>query len=787
MMNFPPKNNAFLCILLTVINLTSLNLLSQDKVKKDSLKAISYQETVFSHLNKSTYIKGEEIGITSYVFNKETKKLSTLATNLYCTISDSENKIIKSKLFKIENGVAVGSFVIDSPFKTDTYTVKTYTNWMLNFDAKNYFVEKIKIIDPSFIKAEKKTVKSTKIDVQYLPESGTLLKNVNNTIGVIAKDSLGYGVPNLKGEVFENDIKIIDFNLNNLGIGRFSLIPKNNSIYTTVINYEGKVVKNNITQLIKNNGIVLKVSKSREDAFISIVTNQQTLNEINGKNYFLIFNAKKETDRIAISFDDKTTVTNKIKLTKIPSGLNTVTLVNSDNIPIAERVFFNYENLSFLKIKETSIVNLQDTSNVKIQLNKELQFKNGSVSISVLPTETKSYQKNANIITQTLLQPHLNSLVENGGYYFKDINYQKEYDLDNLLITQGWSSFNWKLANRVGNSFSHKFEKGISFKVNIANLESKSSYLLHPTKSNSGKIIDFTEEIKSFQLYSYFPKKDEFLSISKRGRKGTLEKPNGLYLQFFPSNIPRFNKDNSSIEFKKPFEKEVLNLNDLSNFYAMNKVTLLDEVVVKANLKEERYKKIRAKSSGRVFFLDKINKSYTLANFLDFQPGVSARDDFMSGTFRAVNKIKGKPITVYLDGDMIVEPFTLFNYFLNDVEYIDISIDDISGGFMGGTGGVIRIQTDPLVRNTETLRKFNFPLTFNENQRFYVPKYESVQSRFYKNYGVIDWLPNNNINDDGTVNIKFNHKKQNSVKLFIEGVTDQGNLISEEVIVNIKK
>lgn len=264
----------------------------QAQNKKDSVPnykvQLNYQETVFSHLNKSTYIKGEEIGFTSYVFNKKTKKLSPLTKNLYCTISDDKGTTLKSKLFKVENGITSGSFNIDSLFTTGTYTVNFFTNWMLNFKAHNYYSEKIKIIDSRFIKAKNNSLKQGKIDIQYLPESGTLLKNTVNTIGIIAKDSLGLGLKNISGEVFENDKKIIDFTLNDLGIGRFSFTPKQNTIYKAIVNYDNKKVQSNLIKNIQEEGLLLKVSKTNKEAFISVITNKKTLSKIKNITYSLI-------------------------------------------------------------------------------------------------------------------------------------------------------------------------------------------------------------------------------------------------------------------------------------------------------------------------------------------------------------------------------------------------------------------------------------------------------------------------------------------------------------------
>ena len=59
------------------------------------------REQVFVHLNKTTLVKGEALGFSAYVLDAE-KNPSTSATNLYCTITDSTNTIIKQKLILVQ-------------------------------------------------------------------------------------------------------------------------------------------------------------------------------------------------------------------------------------------------------------------------------------------------------------------------------------------------------------------------------------------------------------------------------------------------------------------------------------------------------------------------------------------------------------------------------------------------------------------------------------------------------------------------------------------------------------
>ena len=74
----------------------------------------------YLHLNKTSFIKGEEVWFKSYILNQQTNKIDTTTTNLYCIIYDKDGIQKKKKLIRVKNGVAHGSFKIDSTFTQQT-------------------------------------------------------------------------------------------------------------------------------------------------------------------------------------------------------------------------------------------------------------------------------------------------------------------------------------------------------------------------------------------------------------------------------------------------------------------------------------------------------------------------------------------------------------------------------------------------------------------------------------------------------------------------------------------
>ncbi len=63
--------------------------------------------------------------------------------------------------------------------------------------------------------------------------------------------------------------------------------------------------------------------------------------------------------------------------------------------------------------------------------------------------------------------------------------------------------------------------------------------------------------------------------------------------------------------------------------------------------------------------------------------------------------------------------------------------------------------------------------------KFYNPKYSSNNSEDFLEFGTVHWEPNINVNTNGNASFKFPNFNLNSVKIFIEGISANGTLISE--------
>ena len=773
-------------ILLLFLIAPFLNIKSQTSEKELFQKyenfAGSTREIVYIHINKSVFLKDEVLGFSAYVFDKSKKEPISITKNLYCTLSNQKDEIIKSKLVKVEDGFANNIFKIDSTFSSGKYKFRAYTNWMLNFNERNFYEHPFLVINPDSKKEKNEITNNKKFKIQVTPEGGHLVARINNVVGIIVKDNQGFGLANKEGKIVDSKNRTIaEFTLNKFGIARTSITPIFNENYNVVLQNNNSEIIEPIKN-IKNTGIVLSLSNLRDKLGITIKTNTETKEIIKDREYFLAIHNGHQLKSSTLNFKKDNEISKIVRYDELFSGINIFTVFDSkNNTPILERVFFNPVGISKVKINAIETTKEGDSTLVKMKLNASINLNDlQKISISVLPSTTDSYNFTSDILTKLYLEPYVKGFIQNASYYFSNNSDKTKYDLDNLLITQGWSSYDWKDIFKK-QTFPHKFEQGINLVANI-NGESKEGFLAYPLKNNKTQIFKPNENDKAFIQTNLFPEDDEVYRVSLLKKKNRTEKPN-LYIQFYPTNIPKLPLESYPI----PFRNKTMEIGTTEFSYVnFNDAVMLDEVIIKSKEKENRKTKIRNKTMGSVeFFTDANSKGgRTLATYLSSR-GFNATDytGKLLITNPNPNSFNNNIPLVILDNVQLDDFSFLVNFSLNTVDYIEINKSGVGYGLRGG-GGVIKIVTDPIKRMEQIHSKnetasFEFPLTFNSPKKYYTPIYKDYFSDIFKKYGVVSWLPNVKVDEKGFVSFKILNTNSNTVNLYVNGVVNNNAFISE--------
>lgn len=706
--------------------------------------------------------------------------------------------MIKEKLVLVEDGTSSNTIRVDSLFTAGNYTISAFTNWMRNFKEQNYFVENIKIIEAESSDENTASATTENIDLQFLPESGHLLNGVINTVGVIAKKHDGKGIANAEIRITnDKNQQLAQCKLNRFGIGKFSFIPETGTAYKVEISYPG--VQSIIYELnvpVERNGIILSAITTQEELRLLVKTNPESSRSLKNENYSLLLHNLTESKMYDIDFNDKFSIPFLFNLKDLPPGINTVTLFNSKNNIIAERIFFNYNNLPKTTFKRPNIKASSDS--IKIQLKTKQALDSMKVSVSVLPKFSLSDQNNHSITSYLLLQPYIKGAVQQADWYFNEIDKRKVRELDNLLITQGWSTYDWNFVFNKDLKITYQYEdllkiEGVLNKPDKKNQE----FLIHATSTRAPQRISLPGNTKSFIVDDFFHTTESEFKISRVDGNRLL--PANLFVRFSPNAFPDLYTNPPYIQPDLKENAPNINLEQPVVFFEEGR-EILDEVLIekkvdKVKQRERELNKQKVWGQIKVVDYEDITLFRTLANYLNNQPGIRATESAGSmtvsansqnglGTPSGLGRSSGptplRDMQLYLDDIPIGNEF-FYQYPLDLVDYVDINRRGMGGGFMDANGSIrIYSKFTSIYEDSRTIRsqQFDYPVAFSQQKKYYIPKFSNEYGDFFQSYGVIDWKPLLKSDSKGEISFKIK-KPQVDYQFIIQGISDDGVLIQD--------
>ena len=734
------------------------------------------REIPYLHLNKTNFIEGEEIWFKAYILDQKTKKLHKQTTNLYCNIYNEKGEFKQSKLLYVKNGVVSNSIKVDTTFTENTYIIKASTNWMRNFEEDESFIQKIHIVGNK--KTDKKIVNSdSNYDLQLLPEGGHLVEETNSVIGIIIKNKKGKGTKIKSGALLDNNNNLIkEVTTNQFGLGKVDFYYKPKTTYKVkVTTFDNEEIIKKINPA-KKLGVTLNVENPNTTIVkLKMQTNAETLQNNANKKYYIYIHNTNSVSKNSFVFNENTTTYNFLLSTKkISKGVNIITVLNEDEKPILERVFFNHDKKLFSETNSKTLTRSRDS--LTIQLSKNTN-ETQSLSATILPEETKSYSLENNMFTKFFLKPYIKGNIENSSYYFKKTNRKKLADLDLLLLNQGWSKYNWSNIFNETPKVKFDFEKGITVKGTLkAKVKKPLNAVLFSPENNL--IINTPILDNSFSFNNVFLSESSSVSFSIQDKK-RLQKPK-ISTTFYP----KFDKSNiitNTISYKKINTE--LNLDK----FITDRI-ILDEIVIEQKQKTNRKSKITKLFANSRSYKN-TDKSYISSrNILSF---LTTKGFVIQGTFpfeeiannRGISNFRGNAgakTEVTLDDMPIVTQDNnnlnlISNMTLDDFKEIIISKND---------GGQIFLFSD-LNKKTASKNLFQKAIKtigFANEKKYYKPNYYSTTDDIFKDFGAIYWKPNILVKD-GNYTFKVPHLNQKRIRFFIEGIASDGSIIFEEKII----
>lgn len=338
-------------------------------------------------------------------------------------------------------------------------------------------------------------------DVQFLPEGGALVAGLSARIGFKAIGEDGKGI-NISGTVVDrNQKQVAAFKSMHLGMGSFGFTSIDGESYTAKVTLPGGTIKAFPLPVIKKSGTVLQVKNLAEsDSLeVTVVASNDIVQSHN--SYFLIGKARGIVCYAAVvSFHNSNTIRNNIAKSLFPTGIAHFTLMNTNKQALNERMVFvdHQDNLNIQFSTDKLSYTKRDSVAVKIKVaDNNGNPVRGNFSLAVTDNNQVKADtlNNDNILSRMLLASDLKGYIEGPGYYFSENIKDRAIALDNLLLTQGWTGYNWQ---EVLNPTKVKYgpEQEVSVKGSVFNvfnkpvkgtkvqLFSKSPFLLMDTITN---------------------------------------------------------------------------------------------------------------------------------------------------------------------------------------------------------------------------------------------------------------------------------------------------------------
>ncbi len=757
------------------------------------------RETVFLHLNKSAYISGEEIWFKGYVYDRKNKKPFLKTSNFNIEIFNYKGAEVYSGLFLGYQGITKGNILVDSTWTSGTYYIRVSTNWMNNFVEDNSYTKKFKLINTTTNTVKKK--EGGEYDFQLFPEGGHLISETKNTVGFKITNQRGYGVGYSEGAVVDEMGAVVkSFKSNKRGIGKFDIHLKMGKKYKAILKLKnGKEIDAEFPE-IKNKGIALSANNLfPEKAVLELNWNTNKKKDLKEKRYYLLVHQNHLSKKIIVNFpSDDTNRTIFLDRKEMFPGVNTITLFEED-IPILERLLYNTSDTLLTNVNVSYLNKVKDSLIFSLNLppKPEVAY---DLSISILPKETKSYNFDDNIFSAMLLKPYVKGHIEESKYYFTNIDRRKIYDLDLLLLTQGWSKYEWK------NKFDHKpnypygFNQGLTLKGTIQgsnNKDLKQVYLF-PTKNNSYRLIDL-DSTRSFSIGNFFAERNEDITLSALNSRG------------LPTKIGCYVTINQN-RYKKPLVKELVSSSsDNINFIEGNikapkgffkDFEVLEEVLIKGKKSENK------EVNDQSFFYRENSEKITekdaqvYQNVLDyiriksgkFRVRVNIETQTVSISSRSqITLLNNNETAIYIDDVLIGDPSILLTIAMQEVESVYMDGSGFGEG-LRGAGGVIKIYTRRTALENISLpqgmngvvSKHKAKIGFEPVKSFYRPAYSNYLDQFFIDYGVIHWEPQLLIYENGSSVIKVPNTQLENITFYIEGIGSDGSLVSKAITKNIK-
>lgn len=772
-----------ICCLLFFFQSFSQITSNQEKIKNYIDTYFYYdRENIHVQFNKNIFVNNEDLAFKGYVWSKNNIMPHGNTTNVQLVIYNEQQEIIEKQLLYTTKGTFSGGLHLNNKFKTGKYFFHFYTNWMNNFTEDDSFTQTIEIIskdEPYNFKTNEPNWKTA--EVTLFPESGSIINDINNTVGVTIKDCNQKGIETNGIILDSKSNEVSHFHTNKMGYGVFYITPNLNEKYSLKINSE-KLTLSQALPIVQETGIIVTYNNNlpKNKLIVGIKTNEKGIEMYQNKKFALLIQQDGKSVQEEITFKNKgieqVLLFDKQKLS---SGVNSIRLIDENLNEIAERLVYIYPiNTPITTLEAKTIANDSLLITGKTDINK------ANISISILPEKNACSNQKRSIQGTFYLNAYLkNPEIDNYTYYDLE-NKDRKQDMELLMLNQYKSKFLWDNIKSNPPKINHSFEKGVTISGKVEKKINPNSKYKISIIELKDRVFDETtiDENGHFKFENFYAQDSTVFVLEMINEKNV-----SIATKMEARVIPSQTQFSLPLRFDKTICSPEKNLNNsftFTNPLIKDNIINLKEITIK-NTKKEVLKHQTEMSLNASAYKIKEGEYGKVLDFLGrngFRTGLDPQNGevFIKSNRSSYLGESASSPSVYIDNDLMFDFNFLFNLYLNEVDEIYIDQSGASDTSSNGTGTIKIFLKDQNTRKDY----YNVKFTSLIVTKGFTPNIKYKNSLFgtqkeFNYFGTLSWFPKVEIEANNSFQTKSLKANQKEIQVLLEGFSEDGQLISE--------
>lgn len=760
------------------------------------------REKVYVHTDRDYYLAGEILWFKAYVENAADNKPLSVSKIAYVEILNRQHEPVLQAKISLKDGSGSGSFQLPFTLASGNYELRVYTNWMKNDSPDFYFKKFFTIINTTIPLDTSILNKPSLYQLSFFPEGGNLVNGLSSVVGFKLNDQSGNGLVAQGVIVNQSKDTMAHFQSNRFGMGHFSFTPKSGETYKGIVILPDSSFSSNNLPAAFNSGYVMHLSDEGSQLKIKV----NSANESSGA-VFLIAETRQK-----IGFSATSKITNNEALFNIDKeamneGVAHLTLFDANGQPLCERLYFKRPKDKMVIHLRPGKQSFNKRDKVSIDLStqdEDGKSLSGNLSASVYRLDSLHLAGKENIYNYLWLSSDVKGDIENPGYYFENNNAQTNNDLDDLLLTQGWRTFDWKNIGSHSPAFSYVPE-------NIGHIITGKITNEATGKPAENVLVYLSVPGRRVQLYGCVSDAHGFVHFDLKDFYG----PSQVVLQTNTTKDSIYH-----LEISSPFSESFSNISFPSFAVSENDRNEMEtsnlHMEIENGYNQNELQKFQVPDIDSLPFYYKPSKTYLLDDYTRFttieevmreyviEVNVIRRQKkyhfntfnnpgFLLQNLQPVEKVFEKDPLVLLDGVPVFDVDNIIAYDPLKVQKLEV-VDEryVWGPIIAN--GIVSYTTYQGNLPGFTLNPHDIVLDYDGLQKqrvFYSPDYsteKSQQSRLPDFRDVLYWSPNIKTDSSGNGNISFyTGDVPGKYLVVLQGISDNGDAGSENLILNVGK